>query len=169
MASREPISVAIVGAGAAGSDGGDPCRVGRPKDRSRSRSWPSTGPRRSGRRSWWRAAGGATSRTTRCGREDYGGSSRNAIRKVLRAYPVDAVVEFFAAEGVDAQAGGDRESCFRLTDKARTVLDALLRFGRVGREWSCVIRSAIESIDRTPEDGFRHSRVLASMRYRPIG
>ncbi|MBX3066679.1 MAG: aminoacetone oxidase family FAD-binding enzyme [Anaerolineae bacterium] len=56
----------------------------------------------------------------------YAGSSRNAIRKVLRRFDVPATVQFFRELGVDLK----RESTgklFPVTDSARTVLDALLR------------------------------------------
>lgn len=83
--------------------------------------------------------------------EDYGGSSRNAIRKVLRAYPVDAVVEFFAAEGV-ALKREETGKLFPTTDKARTVLDALLgALSRAGVELRHPVR--VESVERR-EEGF---------------
>jgi len=83
--------------------------------------------------------------------EDYGGSSRNAIRKVLRAYPVDAVVEFFAAEGV-ALKREETGKLFPTTDKARTVLDALLgAVSRAGVELRHPVR--VESVERR-EEGF---------------
>jgi predicted flavoprotein YhiN len=76
--------------------------------------------------------------------EDYGGSTRNAIRKVLRAYPVEAVVEFFAAEGV-ALKREETGKLFPTTDKARTVLDALLEaVSKAGVELRHPVR--IESI-----------------------
>ena len=56
---------------------------------------------------------------------DFAGSSRNAIAKVLREFPVAAVVDFFRGHGVVLK----RESTGKLfptTDEARTVLDALL-------------------------------------------
>jgi len=83
--------------------------------------------------------------------EDYGGSSRNAIRKVLRAYPVDAVVEFFAAEGV-ALKREETGKLFPTTDKARTVLDALLgAVSRAGVKLRHPVR--VESVERR-EEGF---------------
>ena len=56
---------------------------------------------------------------------DFAGASRNAIAKVLREFPVAAVVAFFRELGVTLK----RESTGKLfptTDQARTVLDALL-------------------------------------------
>lgn len=78
--------------------------------------------------------------------EDYGGSSRNAIRKVLRAYPVEAVVDFFATEGVTLKRE-ETGKLFPTTDKARTVLDALLdAVSRAGVELRHPAR--VESIER---------------------
>lgn len=57
--------------------------------------------------------------------EAYAGSSRNAIRKVLRRFDVPQTVEFFRELGVTLK----RESTGKLfptTDSSRTVLDALL-------------------------------------------
>ena len=83
--------------------------------------------------------------------EDYAGSSRNAIRKVLRAYPVEAVVDFFAAEGVRLKRE-ETGKLFPTTDRARTVLDALLNaVSSAGVELRHPIR--IESIERR-DDGF---------------
>jgi predicted Rossmann fold flavoprotein len=61
--------------------------------------------------------------------DDFAGSSRNAIAKVLRELPVAAVVAFFRERGVQLK----RESTGKLfptTDSARTVLDALLGAAR---------------------------------------
>jgi predicted Rossmann fold flavoprotein len=57
--------------------------------------------------------------------DDFAGSSRNAIAKVLREFPVAAVVDFFRERGVvlKREATG---KLFPTTDQARTVLDALL-------------------------------------------
>ena len=55
----------------------------------------------------------------------YAGSSRNAIRNVLRAYGVDETVAFFRALGVELKRE-DTGKLFPTTDRARTVLDALL-------------------------------------------
>ncbi|MAB73262.1 MAG: aminoacetone oxidase family FAD-binding enzyme [Planctomycetaceae bacterium] len=82
--------------------------------------------------------------------EDYGGSSRNAIRKVLRAYPVEAVVAFFAAEGVNLKRE-ETGKLFPTTDKARTVLDALLNaVSAAGVELRHPVR--VESIERRGDD-----------------
>ena len=56
----------------------------------------------------------------------YAGSSPNAIRKVLRRFDVSDTVEFFAEYGVTLKRE-DTGKLFPTTDRARTVLDALLR------------------------------------------
>ena len=56
---------------------------------------------------------------------DYNGSSRNAIARVLRTYPVDRTVEFFAGRGVRLKRE-ETGKLFPVTDRARDVLDALL-------------------------------------------
>jgi predicted Rossmann fold flavoprotein len=56
----------------------------------------------------------------------YAGSSPNAIRKVLRRYGVSETVEFFNDMGVRFKQE-ETGKLFPTTDRARTVLDALLR------------------------------------------
>lgn len=60
---------------------------------------------------------------------DFCGSTRPAIRKVLRRFGAADTVSFFAAEGValKTEPGG---KLFPVTDSARTVLDALLGAAR---------------------------------------
>lgn len=57
--------------------------------------------------------------------EAYAGASRNAIRKVLLRFDVPETVEFFAELGVELKRE-ETGKLFPTTDKARTVLDALL-------------------------------------------
>jgi len=59
----------------------------------------------------------------------FAGSSRNAIRKVLRRFDVPATVEFFRALGVELKRE-ETGKLFPTTDRARTVLDALLGAAR---------------------------------------
>ena len=59
----------------------------------------------------------------------YAGSSRNAIRKVLRAFDVARTVEFFGELGVGLKRE-ETGKLFPTTDDAHTVLDALLRAAR---------------------------------------
>ena len=55
----------------------------------------------------------------------YAGTSRNSIRNVLRRFGVDDTVRFFKDLGVELKRE-DTGKLFPTTDKARTVLDALL-------------------------------------------
>jgi predicted Rossmann fold flavoprotein len=56
----------------------------------------------------------------------FAGSSRNAIRKVLRQFDVARTIEFFRELGVELKRE-ETGKLFPVTDSARTVLDALLR------------------------------------------
>lgn len=58
----------------------------------------------------------------------YAGSSRNAIRKVLRRFDVPQTVRFFRELGVELKRE-DTGKLFPTSDDAHTVLDALLRAG----------------------------------------
>ena len=60
---------------------------------------------------------------------DFAGSSRNAIAKVLRELPVAATIDFFRGIGVELKREPTGK-LFPVTDKARTVLEALLRAAR---------------------------------------
>jgi predicted Rossmann fold flavoprotein len=62
----------------------------------------------------------------------FAGSSRNAIRKVLRRFDVLQTVEFFRELGVELKRE-ETGKLFPVTDKARTVLDALLDAARDAR------------------------------------
>ncbi len=55
----------------------------------------------------------------------YAGSSRNAIKKVLRRFDVPQTVEFFRELGVDLKRE-ETGKLFPVTDSAKTVLQALL-------------------------------------------
>lgn len=59
----------------------------------------------------------------------YAGSSRNAIKKVLRSFPVERTVDFFRELGVELKRE-DTGKLFPTTDSARTVLNALLEAAR---------------------------------------
>ena len=60
---------------------------------------------------------------------DFAGSSRNSIAKVLRELPVPATIDFFRGIGVELKREPTGK-LFPVTDKARTVLEALLRAAR---------------------------------------
>jgi hypothetical protein len=55
----------------------------------------------------------------------YAGSSRNAVRKILRRFDVPATIAFFKEIGVELKRE-ETGKLFPTTDRARTVLDALL-------------------------------------------
>jgi len=57
---------------------------------------------------------------------DFAGGSSNAIRQVLRRFPVQSTIRFFADLGVELKRE-ETGKLFPTTDRARTVLDALLR------------------------------------------
>lgn len=82
---------------------------------------------------------------------DYAGSTAAAIKKVLRRYTVAQTVEFFGELGVELKRE-ETGKLFPTTDKARTVLDALLRAAsNVGVETMHPWR--VESVERE-EGGF---------------
>ncbi|MEO7795181.1 MAG: aminoacetone oxidase family FAD-binding enzyme [Thermoanaerobaculia bacterium] len=57
--------------------------------------------------------------------DDFAGSSKNSIAKVLRELPVPATIDFFREIGVELKREPTGK-LFPVTDKARTVLEALL-------------------------------------------
>jgi len=57
--------------------------------------------------------------------EDFYGSSRNAINKVLRSFTVQQTIDFFAEQGVELKREATGK-LFPTTDKAQTILNALL-------------------------------------------
>lgn len=81
----------------------------------------------------------------------YFGSSRNSIRNVLRQFPVEKTIEFFAARGVTLKPEPTGK-LFPTTDDAHTVLDALLAAAKAARvrllnPWR------VASVEKS-EDGF---------------
>lgn len=88
----------------------------------------------------------------------YAGSSRNAIKKVLRSFEVARTVDFFAELGVELKRE-ETGKLFPTTDEARTVLNALLRAAReVGVE--LVHPWRVEAIE-VGEEGFLVHRAPA--------
>jgi predicted Rossmann fold flavoprotein len=82
----------------------------------------------------------------------FAGSTRPAIRKVLRRFGVARTVEFFGALGVELKRE-ETGKLFPVSDRARTVLDALLRgAGAAG----VIVRNPwrVEAIERAG-DAFR--------------
>lgn len=56
----------------------------------------------------------------------FGGSSTNTVKKILKSFTVQDTVDFFESLGVQLKRE-DTGKLFPTTDKARTVLDALLK------------------------------------------
>ena len=72
-------------------------------------------------------AGGGRCNVTHCQvtEHDFAGSSPAAIRKVLRRFSVEHVVQFFAGSGVKLKQE-ETGKLFPVSDSARTILEALL-------------------------------------------
>ncbi len=82
----------------------------------------------------------------------FAGSSRNAIRKVLKRFDVPETVSFFREIGVELKRE-ETGKLFPTTDSARTVLNALLGAARaagveIRHPWR------VETIERAPGGGF---------------
>lgn len=96
----------------------------------------------------------------------YAGSSKNAIKKVLRSFDIPRTIAFFRELGVELKRE-DTGKLFPVTDDAHTVLDALLRaattpapgLGPAGTAVEIIHPWRVGSITRTPE-GFLISRDL---------
>lgn len=76
-------------------------------------------------------AGGGRCNVThhRVSGSDYRGGQPEAIRAVLRRFPVKATIDFFAELGVELKQE-ETGKLFPVTDSARTVLDALVNSAR---------------------------------------
>lgn len=80
----------------------------------------------------------------------YAGSSRNAIKKVLRRFDVTETIAFFRELGVELKREPTGK-LFPVTDDAHTVLDALLNAAKTGEvvlQHPC----RIESIEKSAEN-----------------
>ena len=118
-ANRMQADVAIVGAGAAGLM----TAVWAARSRPGLRVLLLDGARKPGAKIL--VAGGGRCNVTHqeISEQDYAGGSRNTIRKLLRAFPVEATVKFFEELGV-ALKEEDTGKLFPVSDSARDVLDA---------------------------------------------
>ncbi len=77
--------------------------------------------------------------------DDFNASNLNVLARVLRSFDVDATVDFFRTLGVEVKRE-ESGKLFPVTDRARTVLDALLREAeRVGVEIRAASR--VEKVD----------------------
>lgn len=83
--------------------------------------------------------------------EDYAGSKRNQIAKVLRTFSVDQTVAFFAELGVELKRE-DTGKLFPTTDQAMTVLNAL--WDGVGQAGAKVLADHRVSAVRRDDQGF---------------
>ncbi len=81
----------------------------------------------------------------------FAGSSRHSIQKVLRQFDVAKTIEFFRDIGVDLERE-ETGKLFPATNRARTVLDALLR-ATAGAGAAILHPRRVDSVARTP-DGF---------------
>ena len=96
---------------------------------------------------------------------DYWGGKRTIIRRVLRALPVAATVEFFQEAGVTLKEEPDGK-LFPATDRSRDVLEALLR---AASEAGVVLSPSTRVQEVTPASGgfslqtSRGSRAAASV------
>jgi predicted flavoprotein YhiN len=82
---------------------------------------------------------------------DFNGS-RNAIAKILRTFDVPATIDFFASLGVTVKRE-ETGKLFPTTDKARTVLDALLRAAgdvEIRTDYKVTSLSVSEDVDSGP-------------------
>ncbi|MBX3360375.1 MAG: aminoacetone oxidase family FAD-binding enzyme [Phycisphaeraceae bacterium] len=125
----EPIDIAVIGAGAAGLMAA--ISAGRT---ARDHNHPLTiialdGARTLGAKIL--VAGGGRCNVTHHAVDEsaYAGSSRNAIKKVLRSFPVERTIDFFRERGVELKRE-DTGKLFPTTDSARTILNALLDAAR---------------------------------------
>lgn len=84
---------------------------------------------------------------------DYAGSSRKAIRKVLRRFDVPQTIAFFAELGV-ALKREDGGKLFPVTDSARTVLDALLNAVRACPNVRIWHPNRVEMVSKRPDGVF---------------
>lgn len=91
----------------------------------------------------------------------FAGSSPNAIRKVLRSFDVERTIEFFRDLGVELKRE-DTGKLFPTTDRARTVLNALLNAATsAGAE--ILNPRRVEHVEKTA-DGFEASGAWGVLR-----
>lgn len=83
--------------------------------------------------------------------QQYAGSSRNAVKKVLRRFDVEQTVAFFRERGVELKRE-DTGKLFPTSDDGRTVLDAIL--GGVRNTGACIVHPWRVSAVRREGDGF---------------
>jgi predicted flavoprotein YhiN len=151
----ERVDIAVVGAGAAGLMAA--VQAGRARDGLRIVALD--GARKLGAKILVSGGGRCNVTHDRVDEAAFAGSSPRAIRKVLLRYDVTRTTAFFAELGVELKRE-ETGKLFPVTDRARTVLDALLGAARsagveIRHPWR------VESVRRTPE-GFVIARAEAS-------
>ncbi|MFG0260442.1 MAG: NAD(P)/FAD-dependent oxidoreductase [Phycisphaerales bacterium JB041] len=142
--------VVIVGAGAAGLM--TAARLGRALAGARARVLLLDGARKVGVKIL--VAGGGRCNVTHHAVDErqYAGGSRNTIRKVLRQFDVEHTVAYFAELGVELKREPTGK-LFPVTDRAQTVLDALL--GDVARGGAELVHPwRVGLIEPEPDGGF---------------
>lgn len=140
----------IVGAGAAGLM--TAARIGRGLAGARARVLLLDGAKKVGVKIL--VAGGGRCNVTHHAVDEtqYAGGSRNTIRKVLRQFDVGQTVAYFAELGVELKRE-DTGKLFPVTDRAQTVLDALL--GDVRRGGAELVHPwRVGAIEAEPGGGF---------------
>ena len=122
MAVIEQADIAVIGAGAAGLMAG----IWAGRSNPQRRIIALDGAKKLGAKIL--VAGGGRCNVThdQVDAEAYAGSSRNAIRKVLRRFDVPETVAFFRELGVELKRE-ETGKLFPVSDDAQTILDALLR------------------------------------------
>lgn len=140
----------IVGAGAAGLM--TAARIGRALAGTRARVLLLDGAKKVGVKIL--VAGGGRCNVTHhaVDEKQYAGGSRNTIRKVLRQFDVGQTVAYFAELGVELKRE-ETGKLFPVTDRAQTVLDALL--GDVKRGGVELVHPwRVGAIEAEPDGGF---------------
>ncbi len=154
---EERVDIAVVGAGAAGLMAA--VQAGRSLGAGAPRIVVLDGAKKLGAKILVSGGGRCNVTHDRVDETAFAGSSRRAIRKVLLRYDVPRTVAFFAELGVELKRE-ETGKLFPVSDRARSVLDALLG---AAREAGVAVRHPwrVESVRRSG-DGFVLARAEAS-------
>ena len=147
--SEPPIDVAIVGAGAAGLTAGIFAARSAPPG---ARVCVLEGARRIGMKILISGGGRCNITHQVVSERDFAGATPNAIRKVLKGFDLEATRRFFSELGVEFDLEAETGKYFPTTNRARTVLDALLGgLEQAGGELVHPFR--VQTLERS-DDGF---------------